>query len=168
MPTFNQNADQLSWQVLGALKAAIDSSSYKGYVDEQTPVGFAIPSVARKFHALNISAPRALDSVQSLNEDIAKLKPGLANDNETLRRLRDHIIRRCSSWDLFLAGIGISMPDSFEVDKQIAILETIQPVIEGVGYFVGHPLWVLRLLGNNLEYLIENTQRLKPGVAYNH
>ena len=162
--TFHKNVNELLgyWMASICKAAMFDSPPPKHR--EQRLVHDYIEHIAPQFAHVNTSGLQFLDSLRSINDHAIKLKAGLAKEYANIFGTRAQIIGNRSFWDRRSCARGFPMTDTLEVETQIDILRTIQPVVAEVVSFAGHLLSTVQPIRKDLEQLIEDTLKLKDRV----
>ena len=166
--SFNSKVHGIVGRATAHSQVALDHlQSYVAHGDEQEFIDQRIESIADQLYLLNASAPKTLDSLLSLDEITTTLKTRLRDDYESITASCNKTTGNGLTLYRWSCAPKSPMTDTSDLGEQIATLETIIPVIEDVVQFVGHLLWRFKKTGKDLEYLIENTLRLKRDCVYN-
>ena len=165
---FCHDVDTVASLVVRRFETAIKVSPLeKSQQNEQEFVDGFVSDVTPSFALLNTSGPLIEHSTLSLNDHATELKASLADGHGALHNIRGQIIENRKLWERLLDTMGFSRADTLDIERQIIILETIQPVIENVVLFTTHLNQTLASIDKNLKYLIENTLRLKKAYVDN-
>lgn len=159
--TFHKDVNELVGYWVASICKPAMSGSPPPKDREHKLVHDYVEYIAPQFSHVNASGPEFLDSLRSINDYAIKLKARLAKAYANINGTRDQIIRNRSFWDRRACARGFPMTDTLEVETQIGILRTIQPVVAEVVAFAGHLLSTLQTIRNDLEQLIEDTMKLK-------
>lgn len=161
---FHKNVNELVgyWMASICKAAMFDSPPPK--LREQSLLHDYIEHIDPQFAYVNTSGTQLLDSLRSMNDFAIKLKAGLAKEYASIFGTRAQIMGNRSFWNRRACARGFPMTDTLEVETQLDILRTIQPVVAEVVSFVGHLLSTLQSIRKDLEQLIEDTLKLKDRV----